>query len=46
MPQPMIEEISLPIHLRDSSDPFKIADEARDLCIARNSDQHVQVIGH
>ena len=47
MPQSMIEKVPLPIDLCDSRrDPFKIADEFGKLGIARNANQHVQVIGH
>ena len=43
----MIEKISLPIDLCDSfRDPFEIADEIRKLSVARNTNQHMQVIGH
>jgi hypothetical protein len=47
MPQPMIEEISLPIDLRYSRrDSLKITDEAGKLGSAGNANQHVQVIWH
>ena len=47
MPQSMIEEIALPIDLRDSGrDPFKIADEIGKSGLAWDANQHVQVIGH
>ena len=47
MPQPMIEEISLPIDLRHSRrDSLEITDEAGKLGIAGNANQHLQVIWH
>ena len=43
----MVEEIALPIDLRDSArDPFKIADEIGKLGIAWDANQHVGMIRH
>jgi len=43
----MVEEISLPIDFHESGcDPFKIPDEIGKLGVARDGNQHVQVIWH
>jgi hypothetical protein len=47
MPQPMIEEISLPIDLRHSRrDSLESTNEAGKLRIAGDTNQHVQVVWH
>ena len=47
MPQPMIEEISLPIDLRHSRrDSLKITDEIGKSGIAWDTNQQVQVVWH
>jgi hypothetical protein len=47
VPQSMVEKIPLLIDLRHScSDAFKIPDEIGKLGVARNANQHVQVIWH
>jgi hypothetical protein len=47
MPQAVIEKIPLPIDLADSrSDTLKVANQIRQIHLGRNTNQHMQVIGH